>query len=182
MRNPSLNTFSFSFRAILVFQSHVLNLPFPSLRGLLRPPSPHVSPPLPSTSTNVTCDDTLTDRLWSPCGDLLYQQNSSEGQTGALFCQVVHAPDSHTGEVIRDMVLATLDDWGLEARSMVAITTDNASNNISACKMASKFDAEPVRLSNMRKLYHNVIPVLLSQNGAVYNASATAFTWRFRTR
>lgn len=46
------------------------------------------------------------------------------------------APDDHTGENIKNDILGTLEEWGLFKEKMVAMTTDNASNMVSACKKA----------------------------------------------
>lgn len=58
--------------------------------------------------------------------------------------QVIHAPDSHTGEVIKDMVSASLEEWGLRPANLMALTTDNASNNKRACQLASKYTSATI--------------------------------------
>ena len=44
-------------------------------------------------------------------------------------------PESHTGANLRDSLLATLQEWNLDEKSQLVITTDNAANIKLACRL-----------------------------------------------
>ena len=48
--------------------------------------------------------------------------------------QAHYTPEDHTGKNLSDALVYALQEWSLDSNKMVAITTDNAINIISACR------------------------------------------------
>ena len=48
--------------------------------------------------------------------------------------QILHVPESHTGDMISQELRKVLEEWGLEQDKLSAMSTDNASNNVKALK------------------------------------------------
>ena len=61
---------------------------------------------------------------------------------------MLYAPESHTGQYIKDMTNGALEEWGLVPGGVTAITTDNAANNQSACRFGSECSATVVELQS----------------------------------
>ena len=45
-----------------------------------------------------------------------------------------YVPDNHTGDVIASAMTNTLDEWGLDPKKQVCITTDNSANIVEVCR------------------------------------------------
>ena len=45
-----------------------------------------------------------------------------------------YVPENHTGDVIASAMTNTLDEWGLDPKKQVCITTDNGANIVKACR------------------------------------------------
>ena len=59
----------------------------------------------------------------------------SEWVLRSACLQASFSPEDHTGDNIKLAVLATLQNWNLDIKDQVAITTDNASNIKLACRL-----------------------------------------------
>ncbi|XP_038162536.1 E3 SUMO-protein ligase ZBED1-like [Cyprinodon tularosa] len=53
----------------------------------------------------------------------------------ARCLQTVYFPEDHTGVMLAQGLRDALESWGLQERNLVCVTTDNASNNISAMEL-----------------------------------------------
>lgn len=60
--------------------------------------------------------------------------------------KVLHAPEDHTAENIKTMMLNVLDDWSLDERKISALSTDNASNMVKACSLLGKWNSKMTNL------------------------------------
>lgn len=56
-----------------------------------------------------------------------------------FIIQVLHCPESHTADYIKELIDAAHSNWNLSPDKQVAITTDNASNNVKMCADAGRY-------------------------------------------
>lgn len=81
-----------------------------------------------------------TTDLWSSCTSepylsLTVHYIDTEWNLQSHCLQANYMPEDHTGEQLQDALSTSFDEWNLDSRKLVAITTDNGSNIKLACQL-----------------------------------------------
>ena len=102
-----------------------------------------VQPPLASTrkkasdSISVTKHYAATTDLWSSATSAPYMSYTvhfidQEWNLQSWCLQTLFVPQDHDAYNLAEVMVETLDNWGLDPRNQVCLTTDNGSNIVCA--------------------------------------------------
>ncbi|XP_030012474.1 zinc finger BED domain-containing protein 1-like [Sphaeramia orbicularis] len=79
--------------------------------------------------------DLWTSRATQPYMSVTIHFISKDWTLCARCLQTLYFPDDHTGVMLAQGLRDTLESWGLQECHLVCVTTDNATNNISAMEL-----------------------------------------------
>ncbi|XP_035806010.2 E3 SUMO-protein ligase ZBED1-like [Amphiprion ocellaris] len=79
--------------------------------------------------------DPWTSRATQPYMSVTIHFISKDWTLCARCLQTAYFPDDHTGVMLAQGLRDTLESWGLQECHLVCVTTDNATNNISAMEL-----------------------------------------------
>lgn len=117
---------------IMPSRKHFSDIELPRLYGECRA---KVEEELRRVSYYATTTDLWTSRTTQPYMSLTIHFIKEDWTLCSRCLQTSYFPDDHTGVMIANGLREALQSWGLSEDHLVCVTTDNATNNISALEL-----------------------------------------------